>query len=68
MRKYAVAFVVIVLVAFLLILSFTGLLGEYFGPKAEMIGLIAVAAVLLILLILNNRDKGDEDDYHQDVE
>ena len=69
MKKIAVAFVAIVLAAFLLILTFTGLLGTYFGKKAEIVSLIVIAVILLILLLLNNRsDRGNENDKDENIE
>jgi len=59
MKKTAIFLVIVVLLIFFIIMMFTSALGDYFGKKAEMIGLVAVAIALLVMLLLNNRDKGN---------
>lgn len=59
MKKESVIIFVTILLAFLGILFFTSTLGEFFGKKAEMAALTAVAVFLAVVLVLNNRS-GDE--------
>lgn len=60
MKRFSILIIVLALLFFLFILSFTSLLGDFFGKKAEMTALIAIAGGLAIALYFNNRDKGDE--------
>lgn len=57
MKKTAVLLFVLVLVAFLLIISVTGVIGDVFGKKWEMISLIAVAVLLAGYLIWDKRNE-----------
>lgn len=59
MKKTAIFLVLVVLLIFFVIMMFTSTLGDYFGKKAEMISLVAIAIALLVMLLLNNRDKGN---------
>jgi hypothetical protein len=59
MKKTAIFLVLVVLLIFFVIMMFTSALGDYFGKKAEMISLVAIAIALLVMLLLNNRDKGN---------
>ncbi|MGI6210981.1 MAG: hypothetical protein ACOYJJ_00120 [Anaerovoracaceae bacterium] len=57
MKKTAVLLFVLVLVAFLLIISVTGVIGDVFGKKWEMISLVAVAVLLAGYLIWDKRNE-----------
>ena len=59
MKKTAIYLVVVVLLIFFAIMMFTSALGDYFGKRAEMGALIAIAVALLVMLILNKKDKGN---------
>lgn len=54
------AIVIAVLLVFALIVSFTGVVGTYFGKTAEMVLLGIVAAVLLVMFIQTKKDISDD--------
>ena len=55
--KNIIPIIVVVLIAFALIVSFTGILGTYFGKTVENMALGVIALILLIVLLIDKNKK-----------
>ncbi len=54
-RHASIAIILIVLAIFAAIVLFTGILGNFFGKKAENIVLIIIAVILAVMLYKSKR-------------
>lgn len=51
MKKISFTIVMIITIAFIAILYFTGNIGQYFGKYAENISLAAIGVILIVMLV-----------------